>query len=267
MNYYEDGTRYNLDYGERTEDISFYVNLCGQVKGSVLELGCGTGRISMPLARNGIRLIAVDNAPAMLETAAEKARADNLEIEFIKRDFTGHFDLKRQFDMIIMTFNSFQHVYTNKEAEVLFDNVKKHLVPGGVFVFDIINPVLADLGRGPDSVYVYDVYYVAIDPATKQMIRLKPEMAKSFPIPKRTIIVEDVVDYNDATQIATFTLYYSIDKKEKFTSTLTQRFYFPQELDALVTCNGFNIIDKYGDYNLAKFTKGSPSQIVVAEKV
>ena len=104
---------YDFDY-----DIDFYLGRARKAGGDILEVGCGTGRISLPLARAGIRVIGVDNSSGMLELAREKLAGEDEKIrervEFIQSD-VRELDLGRSFNLIAFPFNSFMYLYTPED--------------------------------------------------------------------------------------------------------------------------------------------------------
>ena len=109
-----------------TTDIPFYKKLAKNQVGSVLELCCGTGRITIPLARDGIDITGLDSCESMLTRAREKSGKAGTEIEFIKGDIRN-FDLQKTFNLILIPFNSLQCIYPFEEVEQVFNCVKKHL--------------------------------------------------------------------------------------------------------------------------------------------
>ena len=81
---YEDPVLYDLENRDSEQGVLFYQSLAQQVKGPVLELGCGTGRITIPLAQQEIDMTGLDIVPGMLARAREKA--GDLPIEWIEAD-------------------------------------------------------------------------------------------------------------------------------------------------------------------------------------
>lgn len=129
--------------GSNHGDIEFYLGALGELRGDVLELACGTGRISLPLARAGLRLVGLDHARAVLERARRKAREENLEIEFIVGDAVET-RLERRFEAVFMAYNSISLI-ENERVLGLAENISRHLTPTGRFLFD--------LTRATDSQY------------------------------------------------------------------------------------------------------------------
>ncbi len=123
-----------------TGDERFYLELARETGGPVLELGCGTGRTLLPIAREGIACAGLDASPAMLETLRAKGVPEGLEL------FSGRmqdFDLgERRFALVTAPFRVFQHLQEVDEQLACLARVRRHLAPGGLFAFDVFVPRL-----------------------------------------------------------------------------------------------------------------------------
>jgi SAM-dependent methyltransferase len=124
-------------------DVPFYVAEAAHAGGDVLELGCGTGRILLPIARAGGTIAGLDASPAMLERC--RAKVDG-EPEAVRRRVTLYegdvcdFDLGRRFQLVVAPFRVMQHLVAVDDQLRFLDAVGRHLAPGGRFVFDVFNP-------------------------------------------------------------------------------------------------------------------------------
>lgn len=242
---YRDGRHYDLNNQKLTADIPFYVDLACQTQGPILELACGTGRLTIPIAEAGADITGLDITPSMLDHARAKAKAAHLDIQWIEGDIRN-FELDRRFALIFLPFNSVQHLTERSDLEALFDSVHKHLAPGGLFVIDVFNPSLTILTRDPTQRFDARRY---IDPDGRG-----------------NVIMTERVRYDDAAQLNHITWYYEIGgQKDARIDTFTMRCFYPQELDMLLHYNGFKIVEKYGDFDKSPFTSGAPKQIVVCK--
>lgn len=130
---------YHLHHKEYTEDIPYWLSLAKQAEGSILELGCGTGRVLRPLAEAGFTITGLDLDTEML-THPNLANLPNTTL--IQADMTN-FDLREKFGLIILPCNTFSTLDTAQRQKLLAC-VKQHLQPGGMFATSLPNPILLD---------------------------------------------------------------------------------------------------------------------------
>lgn len=123
------------------EDIPFYVDLAREAARAgqaVLELGCGTGRVTLPIAQAGVEIVGLDNAAPMLDVARRKAGgAENPE--WVQGDMSD-FQLDRQFGLVIIPYRSFLLLLTVEEQKACLKRIREHLVPGGRLALNVFNP-------------------------------------------------------------------------------------------------------------------------------
>ena len=132
----------NIYDGMNTDlsDLQFYKRWLPQNKGArILELCCGTGRLTLPIARDGYNISGVDYTPSMLAQARLKASEVGLEINFIEADIRT-LNLQEKYDLIFIPFNSIHHLYKNEDLFKVFNVVRNHLKDGGLFLLDCFNP-------------------------------------------------------------------------------------------------------------------------------
>ena len=125
-------------------DAPFYLDLARRVGGEVLEIGVGTGRVALQLARAGVQVTGLDASPDMLAIAVEKTAsaglADRLRLE--RADMRG-FDLAtRSFGLVIVPFRAFQILLTPQDQLAALAAVRQHLRPGGSLALHLFDPDL-----------------------------------------------------------------------------------------------------------------------------
>jgi len=259
--HYADPALYDYEYRRRRADVTFYRELARKrlgASGRILELGAGTGRITLPLARDGHRVVALDQSPAMLAglsarvAAAPGAVRDRIAIV---RGELCTFATPGRFPLIIAGFNVLEHLYTRGEWQACLARVEAHLAPGGAFVFDVQLPDLAWLVRD----------------ASKRWARTK----FTDPTTGRAMLYSTNHVYDPVHQIVVISLYYdpvdgrggSIDGRGPGRVVkLSQRKYFPAELEALSAHAGFRVAERYGDFFWAPLDARSESQVLVLER-
>lgn len=139
--------------GARWRDVAFYERLAREAGGPVLELGCGTGRIALPLAEKGLSITGVDISDGMLAVARSKAAARPAEVRdrltLIHQDMS-ELDLGRTFSFVFVPARSFQHVLTVDLQRRSLDGIRRHLRPSARLALHLFDPRL-DLLIDPDN--------------------------------------------------------------------------------------------------------------------
>jgi SAM-dependent methyltransferase len=153
MNYKVSAHYYDSAYASKADltDLPFYLEEARQSTGPVLELACGTGRITLPIAREGIEICGVDRAPAMLEKLRDKLKQEDKgvrqRLEVTKGDMRNC-RLGRRFALVIIPFRAMQHMYSIDDQVAALETAKAHLAPDGRLVFDVFMPRLDKIYGG-----------------------------------------------------------------------------------------------------------------------
>ena len=244
---YSDGRHYDALLGDQTADLDFYLKQAKAAGGPVLELACGTGRLTLPLARAGLAITGLDLSQPMLEVAREKAALENLNIEWVRADMRD-FSLGRKFSLILLPYNSLEHLHDAASLRALFAQVRAHLASGGRFILDVHMPSLSLLNRKPGEIY--------------------PVAGEIGKAPDGSVVVGEEVDYDDASQVYHILWHYSqVGDAEPRVDELKLRMFFPQELDALLRQNGFEILGKYADFEGHAFGPGALKQVLACRAI
>ncbi len=244
---YEDARRYDALTTQHfgSSDAVYWKQQAAQSAGPILELACGTGRLTLPIAQQGTEIAGLDASGPMLAVAREKAAYANLLIAWHLGDMAD-FELDRRFSLIFLPNNSIAHLLAWQDFGRCLKCVRRHLTADGRFMLDYFNPSLALLSRDPTQHYP----------------------AGSFDAPDGSgqISVFEQVHYDAASQINHIRWFWRSEATAKEeTSDFSMRVYFPQEIDALLALNGFAVESKYGDYDLSPFTSASRHQLIMAK--
>ena len=244
MSIYDDGLLYDVLFGH-DEGIEFYLGLAAQHPGPVLELGAGTGRIAMPLAKQGYPVTAVDLSRSMVEAGQEKTAQEGVTITWIEGDFRYYRSPEPQ-SLIFVANNSLLHLHTRDDFEQAFGCIRESMAKGGCFAFDVFNPSPYHLSRDPDT---WSPVETVSDPRTGSQLR-----------------VEVQGRYDRALQVNTGT-YRVLDEDDQEISRheLRLRMLFPAELEALLRYNGFAIESQTGSFDGATFSGNSMKQVVTCK--
>lgn len=240
---YQDPRLYDLVAGSGSYGGDLFVAQARRFGDPVLELACGTGRLTSYLADHDIRVDGLDASPEMLEQARKDDRVTWFEGDM--RDF----DLDRRYALIFVAFNSLLHLHERREHESFLRCVGRHLLPGGLLLLDIFNPDPKILARRPDRRY--------------EVAKVWDEQARA------ELTLEETTDYDRATQINHTVWYYSYypGQPDFRVVDLDLRILFPAELESLLRFNGYEVVERFGSYGGEPFTRGSKLQIVVCRPV
>lgn len=242
---------YDLENADFTEDLPFWLELAEEYGDPILELGCGTGRVLLHLARRGHTVTGIDNSPEMLARLGAKLSATSAQHittapSLVRADMTS-FSVSGLFKQAIMPFNTFMHLLTLEDQIAAFTCIRKHLHPGAALALDMPNP---------GEAYA----------AQEQGLTLE----RTFMDGESGSAVQQFssVAIDRAAQITRVTwLYDSIGPDGAVQRTivpLTLRYTFPGEMRLLLEKCGFALTHLYGDYQRSPFADGSPRMIVAA---
>lgn len=226
-------------------EVSFYSALARQQAGPVLELACGTGQLTVPIALEGFPTTGLDSSNAMLDVAKKRAAAAGAAVDFLHGDMR-EFALGREFKLIIVARNSLLHLLSTEDLLAAFAAIRRHLAPDGVFGFDVFNPSVAVLAR----------------PAGQRV----PVMEVGS-TPFGPLNVETTNDYDAATQVNRATWYIStLDRRDAWTVPLFLRSIFPQELPLLLSAAGLELISRFGEVDRTPFGSRSRVQVCLCRR-
>ncbi len=228
------------------DDFEFYKRWTSKIDNlKVLELCCGTGRLTIPLAEAGVQITGVDFTKTMLTQAKLKAINARVEINFIEADIRS-FDLNDTFDLIFIPFNSIHHLYENEDLYKAFERAHHHLKDDGTFIFDCFNPDIRFITQGEKEL--------------KQVSSYTTDDG-------REVVIKEIMKYNHQTQVNSIDWHYFINGVFDSVQKLDMRMFFPKELNHYVTSNGFEILHKFGDFEEGSFDDSSQKQIYVCKKL
>lgn len=237
-------------------DVALYLDEAAQVHGTVLELGCGTGRIMLPLARAGHTVVGVDASEAMLARCREKLQSEDPAVR--ARVTLHHGDVRdlqlgERFPLIIAPFRVAQHLTSMPDQLRFLGGVAGHLVAGGRFVFDVFNPNFTAL--------------TTFDGQEKEdtPVQQLPD-GRSF---RRTARIVRVRWLDQVSEVQL--IYYVTPRagapEQRYVQAFDMRWYLRDELVHLLERSGFRVQTIYGDLDRGPLTDRSPEMIVCAERL
>ncbi len=246
---YQDPSLFDALYRRRGADVALYAQLAQRYGGPVLELGVGTGRVALALARAGVAVVGVDSMAGMLARArarvAELPAGARARIE-LRRGDMRRLSLRRRFALVLAPFNAFNHLYSRSDLERTLAGCRRHLARGGRLVFDVVMPDLRALAQDPERLY-------------RGRDLRDPDSGRRYRY-------SEASHYDVARQIRSVTMLIEQpgEPASRRALPLTQRQLFPAELEALLHYNGFEIEQRYGDFVFGPLSAHSETQVVIA---
>jgi SAM-dependent methyltransferase len=257
--HYDDPVLYDFEYDDQREDVEWYRARAREFSTShpILELGAGTGRITVPLLEDGHRLVAVDRKQSMLDRLKVKVdRIHDARLDIAEADICDLPQHARSVGMVLAPFNVLMHLYTWDRLLACFEEVERVLRPGGKFCFDVLLPDLEWLLLDPDLHHCRTRF---IHPETK-----------------RAMVYSTNHTYDHETQVAHIRIHYHDaigrgarvrpDVPPRKTVQLAHRQIWPEELRCLLKLAGLELRSLEGDFDGDRLTHDAESQVVVAQK-
>ena len=230
--------------------VTFYAALSVESGGPVLEAGCGTGRVSLEVARRGVCLHGVDISEAMLDRfrgkLADEPAAVRDRLAITRADFR-YADIGERFPLIVCPGNVINSFIDRQDQRAWLRNARRHLAPAGALVFDTFQPDYARM-VGDYSAGIVDVDRV--DPKTGLRVRRRIKATYEFEFQR--FLVDMCWTVEDASG--------SIISEQ--TGSIPQAWYTRPQIENLLELEGLRIVDYWGDFDRTPFGKGATHQIV-----
>lgn len=215
----------NVSYDTVSQVLSSLLTRYGKSRGLLLDLACGTGSISVRLAKKGYEVIGVDLSPEMLSEAQNKAYSAGQNILFLCQDMTA-LDLYGTVDAAVCTLDGLCHLPNEESVFAALQKVSLFMNPGGVFLFDV-NSVYKHRAVLGNNTFVYDtddVYCVWQNTLLSDGVTVQMDLDFFEP-------VSDAGDY--------------VRQSERF----TERAYPRETLEAMLKKAGFTVLDVFDGYS------------------
>jgi SAM-dependent methyltransferase len=197
----------------------------------VLELGCGTGRITLPLARAGFRVTGIDAKQTMLDSLAHKLAFEPIPVRgrvTLRRDSFLELGGDERFPLVILPFNAIHHCQSHRDVLALLDGVRRVLAPGGLFVLDLYFPDPILYARPPDKRF-------------EERLMVHPTSGLTFTSWEQGW-------YEPQTQVHHVRYHYHYADGRHVEMPLDLRMFYPQELRALLDWARFAIVSEASDF-------------------
>jgi ubiquinone/menaquinone biosynthesis C-methylase UbiE len=246
---YENCAEY-YDLFASNDDLPFYLEYAKIQKGPILDLACGTGRVTIPLAEAGYSVIGLESSPSMLQVARRKVSKLSEDVKsrinLIHSNMIS-FKINQKFNLIIIP-TSFGHCLTKEQQQSCLSCINKHLTNKGKFVLDLY------LGESLNKSGSFKDEPIKID--NKRMVRRSGTYETDF-----------------KKQISYYKLKFQIfDKNELIDEIFEESIVaviFSSEINQLLKETGFKIVNEYSDWNKTIYdpNKEHDKRILILEKI
>lgn len=249
---------YDLEYSRNRQGLHFYHEMARRAgtKARILEVACGSGRVSQPLLKAGFNVTGLDLSEEMLRLARQKLEGAPEELRqranYIQGDMR---DLdaalgRQEFDLIFIAINSFQHLASQADQLACLQSIRKHVAPAGRFIIDVFNP--EDKENYPADG------------------RLEYTGASYNPLNDSYIHTFLSTIARPAEQQRVYQYFYDETfpdgRVKRTTNRFTLRYLYRFELQLLLERAGFSIEDLYGSYDFEEYGEGSPKLLYVCRR-
>lgn len=232
-------------------DVPFLVEEATRNGGPVLEMGCGTGRVVIPVARAGIEIVGLDLSPRMLSVCRRILEAERDEVrtrvQLVEGDMRS-FDLGRTFRLVTLPFRPFQHLLTVDDQLACLAAVRRHLAPMGRLILDVFNPSLdALVARAGSLEFVEEPEFVM--PDGRKVTR------------RHRILAQDrFLQINDIEIV--YHVRYPDGHDETLAHRFRMRYAFRFEMEHLLARAGFAVEQLFAGYDRSAYGSTYPGELV-----
>lgn len=239
-----------VPYRERP-DLGFYLEEVAKTGGPVLELGCGTGRVLVPIAREGTPIVGLDLSGEMLAICRRKLEQESSETSArasLMRADMRTFGLQKRFALITVPFRAFQHLLTVDDQRQALAEIRDHLAPGGTMILDLFNPALHFLVDASFAVHpVVEPPFTQPDGST--VVRSHRIVARDLHMQIQQVEMNYDVTSADGTQMV---------RSVRF----KLRYLFRFEVEHLLERSGFRVEALYADYDRKPYGSVYPGELI-----
>lgn len=239
---------YEAEHGGWDDDLELYGILARRTGGPVLELGCGTGRVIIPLAGAGFEVHGIDLSDALLAIAHGKARDQGAAVTLERGDMR-RLVVKRPYGLVLCALDTFLHLGNTDDhvdtAEAAFNALR----PGGILAIDVFHPTLDRLAALDGVLRVQSTFKGSGKSTVTHLV--------SWDIDPATQVIDTLHYYDSAGADGSL---------QRHSSALRLRYVHRYEMELVLRAAGFRQIELYGSARLEPFHADSARMVFVATK-
>jgi SAM-dependent methyltransferase len=241
---------YDSENADKTDDLEMYSRLAAEHDGEILDVGCGTGRVLLHLAREGRRAHGIDNDRAMLDRLdAKLAQMPQLQdyVSYICGDILDH-QWRQPFSLILLTYNALMHFHEQVAQIALLGRLRACLAAGGRLVIDLPNAGPAFAAEDSDAL-TFERSFLDRDTGHLVMLQSLNYLDRA----QQMLTVEWIYDEMDGSGAL-----------KRLIAPHKLRYFFLPELQLLLERAGFTVRAVYGEPDGAPYDADSERMIVHA---
>jgi SAM-dependent methyltransferase len=240
---------------EDLEDLPFYLDLAKRIGGPVLELACGTGRVLLPIARQGIAIHGVDNSASMLDVLRKNLRREPKDVRELVSVFEGdirNFRSNREYPLVIIPFRPLQHMYTVEDQLAALNTAAFHLEAEGLLAFDVFFPKFESINSRIGQ---------------EQLEMEWPQKSDPAKIVRRYFRKESVDKIKQTFSLTfIFRTYQGGKVVQEESEPLTMSYYTYPHLRALFLLAGLEVVEEYGSFKRTPLDNSAEQMIFVLKR-
>ena len=243
---------YDLIYKDRVDDVKLWFDLSEDFPGDILEIGCGTGRVSLPLLQAGKQLCGIDISDLALSIVREKVNTAGVagRADFYQADMRS-FDLpQKDFAFAFIPINTFMHNLNTADQKRTLNTIAAHLKSGGAIVVDLYHPYPQALLEADGRMQFAGQFEDEESGNTVQWF-VSRQLNLDEQIQRVTFLFDEI-----STE--------GVVHRRHF--TFPMRYLHRFEMELLLSNAGFELLEILGDYDGSEFYAESPRIIFVAHK-
>ena len=238
---------YDIMHTDNT-DLFFYLESAKKHGDPVLEIGSGTGRLLIPLSKEGVRIVGLEPSPEMARICRDKALREGLSDSNILEATARDFQIDTRFKFAFIACNTFQHFLSTEDQRSALLNIKKHLAPRGKLIIDMVIPDINEMVSSNGKQEIFEIK----NPINGNKIvdKFTPKYDFVNQIEDDEIILEE---------------YRGDSIVRESTANVKMTYIFPRELLLLLTSCGYRINNVWKNYKGAPLDAQANMIVVEAE--
>ncbi|MBN2464289.1 class I SAM-dependent methyltransferase [candidate division WOR-3 bacterium] len=242
---------YDLLWGDKQEDVPFYLDMARETGSPVCELACGTGRVVLPLARAGFEVTGIDMSQAMLDKLQAKLDREPREVQArvaLRCADMRDYRFSQKFNLVFCAFNSFLHLLTTEDQLACLASVREYLADDGRLALNVFAPLYDRLANKNET-----------------LVRTEPD-----PETGRDLVVTNITQRDPANQ--TMDAFQCVDRigddgvVRRYPARFTLCWIHNREMHLLLRLAGYEVAAVYGGYDRKPYDYVSGVQLFVARK-